>query len=228
MVSVRRSAWDKKRAVRAQQKREVDLRRERREDIQAHEMQGLTTKEAGEDRRTQAIGEFAGARQESINRAGLQQTGIRQAGETGRTEMRQAGERSRLGLKESGLGVRQATAIGAQREAATLADERSTSRFHKELGAKAYMGGQDPEVAGQLASSSSFHTDYGGLKPVAQASKKKMFDPTYSDEASPKLITPGGFMDESTGKRTFFDDEETLKALIAKLKEERTSQALGR
>lgn len=213
-----RSEWDKKKAIRAQQKRDVNLRRERREDIQAHEMQGLTTKEIGEDRRTQARGEFAGARQESVNRAGLQQMGMQQRAETGRAEMQQAGETARTTQRQEGLQTLQASKFGEQRGVATLADERSTSRFHKELGAKAYLGGQDPRTASQLAASGPRHTSYEGLKAIPPKPDIKAFDEVRSDRDQ-SLIRSSGYRDQNTGEQ-FFDDEERLKKQIALLKED--------
>lgn len=136
---------------------------------------------------------------------------------------------SRLATTQQGLGSRQQAGITAGREAAAQSDIYGTQQFHRDLGAKAYLGGQDPNVAQQLESSDRWTTNYAGLKPIESPSALKSFDPKYSTGLDPQMLRPGGSFDPRTGKKTFDDDEATLKAMIKKLREEREgTQALGR
>ena len=231
MLSVRTSDRDKRRRIKSQQDRDERMRVEREERTIAHEASQQALRERGEHERTQATGEFGLARQKSANIAGLEQAqlqqtaetgraGMRETGETGRAGMRQTGETGRATMREAGMGTRQQIGIGAQQAATKEAESRSAREFHRDLGAKAYLGGQDPAVAQQLERSGEWGTDYQGLKPYETPSEPKVFDPVYSKEEVPRLITPGGLIDKKKGTRTYFEDEETIKALIKKLKEQ--------
>lgn len=211
-------------SIRAQQARDVKLRRDREDRNMAHEAQQLATKEAGQDRRTQATGEFGIAKQRMVNQAALRTTGIRQSGETQRTGMRETGATDRQIGRETGLTTRQGVKFDAQTAAAGAARTHDVQQFHRELGAKAYLGQQDPQVAAQLEQSGQWETNYQGLKPVETPMPPKAFDPVYSKEEVPRLVTPGGVIRD--GKREFYDDEESIKALIKKLQEEGKTQGL--
>lgn len=216
---------DEPMSVRAQRSRDDKLRRAREERGYAHEEKQLATTEEGKARRTQATGEFGLEQQRIVGRSGLRTTKLRQEGETGRTAMREAGETTRLGTREAGLGERQEAKFGVAATEAEKGRAYGTQQFHREMGKQAYFGGQDPQVSAQLEQSGQWGTDYQGLKPYEAPTKAETFDPVYSKEEVPRLIAPGGTIKD--GKRTFFDDEESIKALIAKLKEEKT-QGLGR
>ena len=214
---------DRPMSVRAQRSRDDQLRRAREERGYAHAEKQLATEETGKARRTQATGEFGLEQQRMADRAGLRTAQMRQEGETGRTAMREAGETGRLGTREAGLGERQATTIGAEEAAKGRA--YGTKQFHQEMGKQAYFGGQDPQAAAQIEQSGQWGTNYQGLKPFEAPTKTETFKPVYSREDVPRLVTPGGTIKD--GNRTLFDDEESIKALIAKLKEQKT-QGLGR
>lgn len=238
MLNVRTSERDRRKRIDAQRARDERMRVERQERGYAHEASQQALRERGEHERTQARGEFGLAEQRMQSRAGLQQVGMQQAGELERTGLRETGATSRrqMGLEsaediaartQAGLGARQQTTIGAQRAAAKETEAAGARSFHRQLGAKAYLAGQDPATAQQLSQSAEWGTDYQGLKPVEAPSKPETFAPKYSTEEVPRLITPGGTIDAKAGTRKFFDDEESIKAILRKLEEdEKAYQAL--
>lgn len=238
MLNVRASERDMRKRVRMQQARDERMRTEREQRGYAHEASQQALRQQGESARTQTRGEFGLAEQQSRNQAAIQQVGMQQTGAMKQTQLRQAAEtgRKQMGTEsaegmaartQAGLGERQQTTIGARRAAAKETEAAGARSFHRQLGAKAYLAGQDPATAQQLSQSAEWGTDYQGLKPVEALSKPETFAPKYSTEEVPRLITPGGTIDAKAGTRKFFDDEESIKAILRKLeKDEKAYQAL--
>lgn len=235
-------------AIFLQRKRDDKLRKERREDVQAHETQALATKEQGLTSRAGAANRAAFARQGLANRGDLDkvaaqqkgrlaQVGAQQIGQTERTAMDIAGKYKQETQRQAGLGERQQATIGAGIDAAEAADARKTKGFYRELGAQAYLGGQNPEIAQEFTDyDPEWGMDYKRMPKYQQPSKGyDRIAPKYSSGDEPRLLSPEGAWDKSKGSRKPAStedikgmDEEALKLLIERMGQLNSTQGLGR
>jgi len=242
MLTVRTSERDKEKKIRRQQTRDDRLRAARREDIQAHETAMLGTREAGQDRRTQATGEF-GLEGQRLATQGALQTGAQRA-KASMAERQLAeqglGARQQAGILGSTAAAEQANrfgiagrtqAAGIASTAAEQANRYQAEAFSRNLGGQAYLGGQDPSAASQITAAGPFPVDYAGLKPFTKAVPKsyQRVAPQYDKSLVPQLLEPGGVFEKTTGAMDYDTSDSTVRAMIKKLEDERArKQGLGR
>lgn len=219
-------------AIRAQQKRDERLRRERRAAIFAQETKTVGRQERGKTRRTRLGGEYNLAQQRTANIGQMNVTERQQEGETKRARLADVGNTSRTGMTVAG-GIKQESmklrgeqqvlgrTIKANKEAATVAAGRETSKYHRELAGDVFKGGGSPSTASQLAASGSHSTNYEGLKPVKQVREKKYthISAERDSSRSSNVLSPAGSFEETEGKFKAYDPKEAAALNLQSLRD---------